>query len=138
MTAITFSKWYLWSERHSIENIHLPGVYMLAKFIDNIPPGNAVSLCKEIIYIGETCISLKKRWYQFQRSAFLNKNGHSGGKNYYLAYNDDGNDLYVSGFPVPDITENQKLSPFFIRFVERKLIWEYVQEYGEQPKLNRK
>jgi hypothetical protein len=138
MTAINFSKWCLWSERHSIENIHMPGVYMLAKFVNKIPPGNADPLCKEIIYIGETCSSLKTRWYQFQRSAFYQKNGHSGGWSYSYKYQDQGNNLYVSALPIPMTAENEKFRALYIRYVERKLIWEYAQKYGEQPKLNKK
>ena len=135
MPQIKFSKWFQWNERTKIENIDLPGVYLLAKF-KKIPKGNADATDEHIIYIGETCDqTLKKRLYQFNNSAFRDKRGHSGGWSYKSTFGDKGDDLYVAVLPVrlPD-----NLRHLFIRYVERKLILEFALKYSSQPKLNKK
>jgi hypothetical protein len=136
MPQILFSKWFQWNERTKIENINSPGVYILAKFKET-PKGNADPKDKHVVYVGETCDnSLKGRWYQFNRSAFQSKDGHSGGWTYNERFKDKGDDLFVAALPVPDLPEN--LRHLFIRYVERKLILEFALEYGSQPQLNRK
>jgi hypothetical protein len=136
MPQILFSKWFQWNDRTNIENSDSPGVYILAKF-KKVPKGNADPKDGHIVYIGETCNnSLKGRWYQFNRSAFQSKDGHSGGWTYNDTFKDQGNDLFVAGLPVPNLPDN--LRHLFIRYVERKLILEFALKYGSQPKLNRK
>lgn len=76
------SPWTLWLERDTIEGSGLPGVYLLAKFI-GIPPTNVDPTDAAIVYVGETCgQTLLKRWYDFNRSALLEKPRHSGGWSY--------------------------------------------------------
>ena len=135
MPQIKFSEWFQWNDRIKIENIDLPGVYILAKF-KKVPEGYADITDKNIIYVGETCDqTLKIRLYQFDYSAFCDNEGHSGGKSYKSTFGDEGDDLYVAAFPVklPD-----NLSHLFIRYVERKLILEFALKYNAQPKLNNK
>jgi len=135
MPQIKFSKWFQWAERTKIENIDSPGVYILAKFKE-IPIGNAKTNDENIIYVGETCDqTLKKRWYQFNNSAFRDKPGHSGGWSYESTFKDNGEDLYVAALPVklPD-----NLKHLFIRYLERKIILEFALKYNLQPKLNKK
>src|SRR5690606_23930093 len=73
-----FSAWTPWSERLALP-LELPGVYMLSEFQES-PPQGTPSLSSKLIYIGETCgQSLRGRLYQFNRSGFLGKFGHSGG-----------------------------------------------------------
>jgi len=132
---IEFSHWYPWKQRNSIKNSKNPGVYMLAKFV-TVPSGNANPLDENIIYFGETCRSLRGRWDQFDRSAFQSKPGHSGGRNYRRLYGDVGQYLYVAAMPV--IIPDKILKFSFIRFVERKLILDFVVKYNRQPKCNLK
>jgi len=135
MPQIKFSEWFQWNKRTEIKNIDFPGVYILAKFKE-VPKGNADTNDKNIIYVGETCDqTLKKRWYQFNNSAFRDKSGHSGGWSYESTFGDKGNDLYVAALPVklPD-----NLRHLFIRYVERKLILKFALKYNLQPKLNKK
>ena len=135
MPQILFSKWFQWNKRTEIENNDLPGVYILAKF-KKVPEGNANIIDKNIIYVGETCKqTLNKRWYQFDRSAFCNSKGHSGGRSYESIFGDRGDDLYVTALPI-DLPEN--LSHLFIRYVERKLILDFALKHKSQPKLNKK
>lgn len=132
---VKFSKWFLWKNRANIPHCDLPGVYILAKFRKS-PKGNADPLNKNIIYVGETCNnSLQGRWYQFHRSAFESKNGHSGGWTYQDIEHDSGKNLFVAAFPVSKTKANYHL---LIRYVERKLIYDYARKYGQQPRINKK
>lgn len=101
-----------------------------------MPGGNTDPQAEEVIYIGETCRSLEGRFYQFDRSAFQAKIGHSGGWNYREDFGDNSESLYVAAFPV-DIGD-RVLRPLFIRYVERRLIWEYAVRWGKRPICNRK
>lgn len=133
---IEFSSWFRWNERGRIENSDRPGVYMLSKF-RTVPPRTADPLDENIVYFGETCNqSLKDRWSQFDASAFQQKRGHSGGKTYGEVYGDNGFDLYVAAMPVK--IENGILRSQFIRFVERKLILDFVVMWKRLPSCNRK
>ena len=137
LTKLDFSPWFPWKDRTKIENSDSPGIYILAKF-KQVPKGNANPNSKKIIYIGETCSTLKSRWNQFNYSAFQGKRAHSGGSTYRKMYEvgDNGNDLYVAALPVTSHRVNLRAS--FIRYFERKLIYEYALKYGSQPKLNLK
>lgn len=133
---IEFTKWEHWKDRLSlIKGTNCPGVYLLAQF--KTKPARKINPnSKAIIYIGETCASLKRRWRQFDRAAFHGEHGHSGGLTYREIYGDNGKRLYVSVFPVR--YSNIKLRSLFIRYVERKLIWEFAKKWGCAPKCNRK
>ena len=133
---IEFTSWHKWKERKRVKNSDYPGVYIIAKF-ESVPSGHAHWLDQNIIYIGETCNnSLQGRWRQFDRSAFKDKSGHSGGATYNRKFGDTGIDLYVAALPVADVGRN--LKPFFTRFVERKLILDFVAKWGKPPVCNRK
>lgn len=137
LPKIKFQRWVRWKERDKIRDSDKPGVYALAKFKNRPPVGGANPLDKDIIYFGETCKqSLRARWNQFNRSAFMGKAGHAGGKTYRKEYGDEGLDLYVAAFPI-SLTE-EDLRSSFIRFVERKLILDYVRKWNNTPKCNRK
>jgi hypothetical protein len=64
------------------------------------------------------------------------KQGHSGGKTYRERYADDGKDLYVAAIPVT--LANSDLQSSFIRFVERKLILEFISRWKKPPVCNHK
>ncbi len=142
---IVFSKWTRWTARTNLgEIINLHGVYILARFTTP-PPGNANPQAQEVIYIGETCAqSLKKRWSDFDHAAFDTGSNHSGGKNYRNKIGGNGNDLFVAAFAVDKLNDelgdklNNELRPLFIRYVERKLIWEYAEKYLTPPTCNTK
>ena len=137
---IKFTRWILWKQRLFLKGIDYPGVYLLAHF-RNKPEGKVNPKSKAIIYIGETNSSLRKRWEQFNRAAFEGKQGHSGGLRYREVYvkkkkNLKNKQLYVAAFPVKDLDESIK--PLFIRYIERKLIWQFVQKWGHAPVCNSK
>ena len=137
LPEINFSIWKHWEDRNSLPNINLPGVYILAHF-DELPPGSANTLEKNIIYIGETCDqTLRDRLNAFNRCGFNGKDGHSGGKTYWDLYQGKARDnLFVSVFPIPSGYGN--LRPLYIRFVERKLILDYALKWGFSPEINKK
>jgi len=140
LPKVSFSKWTQWNKRETLQDINFPGVYLLAKF-RTVPTGRANPLHENIIYFGETCRTLKKRWMDFDHSAFQSKPGHSGGWQYQKVYNyddykDAGKNLYVTAFPVKDL--DKELIPWFIRFQERKLLLDFVCKYGAKDLLNKK
>src|SRR5262249_2851773 len=135
-----FDSWTRWSDRDAMAGCERPGVYLLAKF-ESSPPRVVVPVISNIIYIGETCDqSLSKRWYQFNRSAFYQKGGHSGGWTFADKFCenrivDPPSWLYVA--PLPVFLEEPEQSAY-IRFVERWLIWEFVKAFKARPICNSK
>lgn len=119
-----------------MECIHKPGVYLLAHF-DSAPSGKAKPLEEKIIYIGETCNNLEDRWNQFDCSACQGKRGHSGGITYWKMF-EKGKccELYIAALPVDKM--DGVLRSLFIRYIERKLIWEFAQKWGKAPECNKK
>lgn len=135
LPKVKFSDWCAWGDRNNLNNIEYPGVYILAKFKSS--SSKKVNLKdKNIIYIGETCSSLKKRLRQFNRSAFIGCRGHSGGISYNKKFNDTGDDLYVAIFPVVNLSDSMR--HLYIRYIERKIILDYALKNGNQPILNKK
>jgi hypothetical protein len=134
---VNFSQWVPWTKRINLDGIDLPGVYLLAHFTDQ-PPMSLNPHAQEIIYIGETCNqTLRQRWYQFNRCAFHEGRGHSGGIKYRKLFAGRYKDrLYLSAFPV--IGLNAELRPLFIRYIERKLILEYALNWDKSPICNMK
>lgn len=132
---VRFTPWVKWSKRNSLINKDYPGVYLLAHF-NRIPSGRANPYTRQIVYIGETCGSLKSRWKQFERTAFQGKEEHSGAITYRKVIGGRGNNLYVAAFPVDNL--DKKIQPLFIRYIERKLIWNFVKKIDLTPKCNKK
>jgi len=139
---LVFQAWTPWADRHSVHDCERPGVYLLGRF-DEEPPAPPVTvdpLDARVIYIGETCGQLRKRWRQFHRAAFEQKHGHSGGMTFAEQFCDNRIGaacpwLYVAALPV---CMDEPHASAYIRFVERSLIWEHVQRHGRLPVCNRK
>ncbi len=115
--------------------VELPGVYLLARFKPRQVPGSVNPLDDNIVYVGETTRSfLRKRWYQFNRSAFEQKAGHSGGWSYARLHGKDTSKLlFVSALPC-DLEETKAAA--YIRFIERLILWEFVARHGRFPDCN--
>ena len=151
---VKFSKWEKWNNRNNIENIGNPWIYILAIFENRKPEWNIDKTDENIIYIGETCNqTLKIRLNQFNKSAFEWKDGHSWWWSYNDKYNlnldDDWEKLYISVFPISkeelDLTkvkndyDKDYILSSFIRYVERKLILDFILKYnGVKNLLNKK
>lgn len=118
-------------------SLDLPGVYLLADFKRH-PPSGKPTLNSTLIYIGETCgQTLHGRLYQFNRSGFLGKFGHSGGATFARTYKakSDPSWLFIS---VMAVNLEEPNASAFIRYAERALLWSYVQQHGAYPICNRK
>jgi len=135
--AAVFGDWFPWNSRSQVPGAERPGVYILAHFSPgSIPQGPADPFAEDIVYIGETCDqTLGKRWYQFNRSAFEKKGGHSGGWTYQGVCAELGGDLYVAACPVW-LPEPQQSA--YIRYLERHLLWVWIQRHGRSPGCNSK
>lgn len=131
-----FSVWKPWSDRLDLAVVE-PGVYLLARF-DSPQSKRKPTLSSKLIYIGETCgQTLRSRLHQFNRSAFLDRLGHSGGMTFASTYRKsrDPSWLHISVMPV-DLVE--PAASAYIRYVERALLWAYVKKHGSYPECNRK
>ncbi len=136
-----FSQWVRFAHYKELGCLSLPGVYVLGHF--SSPPENDTGInTSHTIYIGETTSQkLSTRLYQFGRSAFLKKNGHSGGHTYSrvfldnkpLPLNEVPDNLYVAVLPVDKPTKESKA---YIKLVERLAIWEFFQKNGDYPSCN--
>lgn len=140
---IKFTHWKKWNEREDLFKdkrfpAMYPGVYLLAHF--RIVPKKVNPISKRIRYIGETCKTLRGRLNQFNRSAFEGKEGHGGGKTYKKEFkNKMKNYLYFSLFPVKEYKKykEKEIGDSFIRYIERKLIWDYVSIWHNTPTCNK-
>ena len=115
----------------------MPGVYLLARF-EGEARRRKVAVSSPLIYVGETCEqSLYKRLSQFQRAAFLRKPGHSGGLTFARVYPTESDPawLNISVMPV-ELPEPQASA--YIRYIERAVLWAYVQRNKAYPQCNSK
>jgi hypothetical protein len=86
MELPSFSQWVPWPQGYSLKDCDYPGLYLLRRF-DVEPTTHLGPVDAELVYIGITCDrTLKKRWYEFNRSAYERKNGHSGGWTFNSLY----------------------------------------------------
>ena len=132
-----FTNWAPFMSRKEREGLDLScsGVYMLGYFPKNKPRKPVVS--NSIIYIGETCgQKLCGRLEQFERSAKNGTGGHSGGITFSKKYGrSELSFLYLS---VLGVSLGEVKSPAYIRYVERALLWQYVQKNNRLPACNKK
>lgn len=139
MDQYTITKWTPWDERLGIQGIGHPGVYLLAHF-PNTPPPEVDPTDPAIVYIGETCRSLRGRWGSFHRAITGAAQGHSGGLTYHASFCSEDPEsykrqLYVAAAPV-ELDEPHRSA--LIRHVERRMLWDFVQRHGRYPTCNSK
>lgn len=134
MDKILFSKWTRWDDRLKLPNIHLSGVYLLSTK-KTLLGSTGMPTEKSIIYIGETTKnSLNGRLQQFHRSAFLGRDGHSGAKTYRSLIGGTQKTLIVSAMGISKTDELKKAA--YIKYIERKLLMQYINKHGVKPKCN--
>lgn len=134
--SVAFTRGCPWPRRDDVDGCEFAGVYALARF-EAAPPAAVNVLDERVIYIGETCDNtITGRLYQFNRSAFMGKAGHSGGWSYRARYGDAGEHLYVAASSVSTLDEPYR--SVYIRHLERKLLWDYVLRWGRRPPCNSK
>ncbi|NVZ54070.1 hypothetical protein HX792_27340 [Pseudomonas sp. B6002] len=131
---LEFSDWHPWTNRNELPGKQLPGVYYIARSESKPDSHTGHELT---IYIGETTgQTLAKRLQQFNVSAFNERPGHSGGNTFRQTLRETTpvEHLWVSACPV-DIGSPQTKA--YIKHLERKLLWEYVQTWKRYPVCNR-
>jgi len=131
---VGFSPWVNWEARAEVNGRKHPGVYFIARS-KNEPKDFRVNN-DSIIYIGETTgQTLGDRLRQFNTSAFSVKPGHSGGNTFRetMSHDTDASMLWVSACPVE---MGEAYTSAYIKYLERRLIWEYVCTYGCLPPCN--
>ena len=131
-----FHPWVNLTERNTIAGKALPGVYLIAR--NPAMPADYRANNESIIYIGETTDqSLGKRIRQFSGSAFDGRPGHSGGNTFHTIHEGETPEsmLWVSVCPV-ELGEVHTSA--YIKYLERRLIWEYVCTYSELSLCNSK
>ncbi len=159
MEDIIFSPWIAWSKRKSFEKGNSSGVYLLAHF-ETVPEGPADPQSIEIIYIGETTKgSISKRWREGRKklldiskdnlyvAAFLVNNIELKEKvendvdEFFKQRQKNGrrNPTIVDRKHLvkEELKKRDMLTQTFIKYVERKLIWEYVRRWGKRPDYNK-
>lgn len=140
-----FSAWHKWENRNSLDNIHYPGIYVIAH-TDKVLSGARFSWIKDIIYIGMTnsAAGLKGRLKQFDNT-IVGKEGHGGADRVrykYQHYDELTSNLYVS--VIPFIVNVKSIQPDDLRVMGEVAKFEYdcfahyVDKYGELPEFNNK
>jgi len=77
---------------------------------------------------------LRERLNQFERSATKGVEGHSEGETYYKKYGGIQPNLYVATLPI-DV--KSICDEAYIKHLERKFLWEYCQQNGNLPEINK-
>ena len=146
---LVFSEWYSWPNRYEAPHIKLPGVYLLARFLDSPPAGQADPSCSDIVVIGETRRPLWDRLRDFDKAAFGGGGPHGVGIRYRRRqYLNALEALYVAILPSSpldwgywvsksnEVKAKGQLNGAWIKFIERKLLLDYAILYGKLPDCN--
>ena len=108
-----FSHWAKWRNRNALDQLHFPGVYVIA-LSDSDISGTAFSWRPEVIYVGMTNAKggLKSRLQQFDNT-IKGGDGHGGGHRVRFKHSDYGTlapRLYASVCPHEcNVQSNQPL-----------------------------
>jgi len=113
-----------WNERATVPA--QPGVYVIGK--DGA-----------IVYIGKTWggDGLRGRLWDFHRSETTGQKGHAGGVTFFGKFGpiDPASVIVSLHMPVIVRRDPEVLQPY-IQYVERRLIWEHVEQHGRLPACN--
>ena len=92
-----FSPWIKWGDLGNHRSLlSKPGVYLLAHFDSEPPPGPAQPSSAPIAVLSESERPLRERIKEFERSATTGKRGHSIGRTYHKIFEWNPNMLFVS------------------------------------------
>jgi hypothetical protein len=131
---VGFCGWKPWSGRSVIPRKNLPGIYFIAlskKKPDNFRVNNEFITC-----IGDTTgQTLSDRLLQFNTSAFSERPGHSGGNTFRMNLLETTplEYLWISACPVD---MGAPYTTAYIKYLERKLLCEFVCTWGRYPECN--
>jgi len=131
LTAVEFTPWCPWYERWAVNCRESPGVYLLAV---GVGAGDEVdALDGRIIYIGQTSRELDRRWRYFGEAAEGREASHSGGRR-FRHHHLSLTDLSVAAW-APGIVDKH-LREAYVRYVERRLLLEWVMKHNTLPLCN--
>jgi hypothetical protein len=90
------------------------------------------------VYIGRTwgAKGIRNRIRTFHRSATTGLKGHAGGVTFHGLFDGDTTGLWVSVHLPTGIDPRPEVQHPYIAYVERLLIWEYVEMHGRLPACN--
>jgi hypothetical protein len=144
---LTFTLWYRWEKRNSIDGANNPGVYVLA-ITDEDLEGQRVQL-SQVCYVGmsNSKKGLKGRWGQFARAVKGKSGLHSGGDTIFNdigSYEDWNRQLFVAACPV--VCNVGSSSPEDLRkmgivaYLEYEALAQFVEGNSKcsRPKYNKK
>ena len=123
--SLHISPWRKWEDRKGLPE--QSGVYIVAK---NSP--------ENVIYIGLTSGQggLRKRVAAFHRAATKRSAKHAGGLTYNGIFGSDVSRLFVAVHVPVAINPAKEISSTYIKYAERRLIWEFVEKHGKLPACN--
>lgn len=93
---------------------------------------------RSTVYIGRTwgAGGMRDRVRAFHRSATTGVKGHAGGVTFNRVYGAEVDKLHVRVHRPIAINPAEEILRPYIEYAERRLIWEYVERYGELPACN--
>lgn len=122
---ISFSDWLVWASRGELPKS--PGVYVINK-----------ASAGGVIYIGLTAGKggLRGRLRKFHRSATKGMKGHAGGLTFFRVFAGDVSDLSVRVHAVEQFVHDPKFMSAYVANIERRLLWEHIEEHRRLPVCN--
>jgi hypothetical protein len=114
-----------WSSRGRLPT--QPGIYVISKKSSD-----------NIIYVGKTWggDGLRGRVAAFHRSAITGAKGHAGGVTYHSKFGSSVTDLFVAAHVPVTIRREPEILRAYLLYVERRLVWEFVERAGWLPECN--
>ena len=134
-----FVPWMPFRQAMKHQAVEQPGVYVVAT-LKNPSSQARTPLARRAVYIGMSVgrngvRPLRIRLAAFRRAARGSRSAHhSGGQRYRKMrkqWYEKRAVFLISCRNIP-----KRLRPYYIRYLERKLILEHVLKYGKAPKLN--
>jgi len=143
-----FPDWQKWEFRGSTiqtnpfddppRNFDISGIYLLGHFTNKLQMktgASPVHLNPHVIYIGmskQTTIRLEGRQHEKVKKLYREIFGDKGYKYLYFT-------IWSSGWSNWSLQNSDlgRVKMAFLRYYERKLLWEYALKYGRLPVLNK-
>jgi hypothetical protein len=123
-------------------NIHF-AEWIAATSLEEVPEAKGVySIAKgapgKVIYIGRTWGNdgLRGRLRAFLRSAKTGLKSHAGGVTHHEKFGPSIDDLHFAVHVSRVVRDEPEILHAYLQFVERRLIWEYVEQWGRLPDCN--
>ena len=92
----------------------------------------------DIVYVGKTWggDGLRGRLLDFHRSATTGQKGHAGSVTYHKRFGSSVSDLRLAVHIPMAVRRDPEVLYTYILYVERRMIWEFVERAGLLPACN--